>query len=367
MKVPFIDLKKRYLDESKVLKLIINRILKSGNLIGSNDVSEFEKNISKFLNKKFCISMNSGTDALMLALHSLNIKKGDEVITTPISFIATIGAIIHVGAKPVLVDVDESMNIDIGLIKKAITKKTKAIIPVHWSGRMCDMKKIYDIAKNKNIVVIEDAAQAIGSTFHGNRPGKYSDIATFSAHPLKILNAIGDGGFLVTDNKNVYNFINKYKNHGLVGRDNVEIFGVNSRLDSINAGVLSYRLKKMNQIIKKRQKNIDLYKKLITAKEFQIINEKKNCINSNTMFISVCERRDQLHDYLRGKEIEALIYYGKALHQHTAFLKKFGNKKYPVAEKLVKKVISLPFHQYMSEKEIIHIANMVNKFYDLTK
>lgn len=363
MIIPFVDLKQRYIDENKDLNKVINRVLASGNLIGSNDVLTFEQNICTLLGQKYCVSLNSGTDALMMALHALGIGKGDEVITTPLSFIATVGAIVHVGAKPIFVDVDESLNIDANLIEKAITKKTKAIIPVHWTGRMCDMKKISKIAKNNKLYVIEDAAQAIGSTFNGSKPGKFSDVATFSAHPLKILNAVGDGGFLVSNNKKLCEFINKYKNHGLVGRDNVEIFGINSRLDAVNAGILNFRLKKLNKIIKTRQKNIDLYKKLIKVDNFSIIDEYNNSINSNTMFVALCEKRDDLNNFLRSKGIESLIYYGKALHQHDAYLKNFGKENYPVAEDLVKKVISLPFHQYLSNKEIIHVANNVNKFY----
>jgi len=363
MIVPFVDLKKRYLDEKKHLIKILDNVLKSGNLIGSKEVLSFEKNISNYLSKKYCVSLNSGTDALMMALLALGVKKGDEVITTPISFIATIGSIIHIGAKPVLVDVDDDLNIDVNKIESKITNKTKAIIPVHWTGRMCKMDTISQIAKKYKIKVIEDAAQAIGSTYKAKKPGYFSDVATFSAHPLKVLNAIGDGGFLVTDNKKIYQYIQKYKNHGLVGRDQVEIFGINSRLDSINAAVLNFRFKKLKNIISKRNEIINLYKKNIDPRFFKIIDEQNNCINSNTMFVSLAEKRDKLQSYLKNKKIESLVYYGKAMHQHKAFKDMFGNQSYPKAETFVNKVISLPFNQYLSKKQILHVCEMVNKFY----
>lgn len=364
MRVDFVDLKKRYLSEKKELNIIFNKVLSSGNLIGSKDVIQFEQNISALLNQKYCVSLNSGTDALMMAMHSIGIKKGDEVITTPISFIATIGAIVHLGAKPILVDVDTDLNINANLIEKSITKKTKAIIPVHWTGRMCDMKKIQKIAKDHNLFVIEDAAQAIASTYHNKKPGYYSDIATFSAHPLKILNAVGDGGFLVTNKKYIYEYLQKYKNHGLVGRDNVEIFGINSRLDSINSAILNFRLKKLKSVVNSRNKIINIYRKNIKTKFFKIIDDEKNNINSNTMFVSLADKRDELQKYLKKHNIESLVYYGKAMHQHTAYKKIFGNINLPMAESLVKKVISLPFNQYLSESQILYVCKVVNKFYE---
>ena len=363
MLVPFVDLKKRYLDEKKELLEIFDKTISSGNLIGSNEVIKFEQNVSKLLGQKYCVSLNSGTDALMMAMHALGIGKGDEVITTPVSFIATVGAIVHLGAIPVFVDIDHDLNINPNLIENKITKKTKAIIPVHWSGRMCKMEKIKKLAKKYKLKLVEDAAQAIGSTYKSTKPGFYSDVATFSAHPLKVLNALGDGGFLVTNNKKIHDFLNKYKNHGLVGRDNSEIFGINSRLDSLNAAVLNFRLKKLKNLIKKRSRNIDIYKKNIDSKFLKIIEDSKDSINSHTMFIALAERRDELNNFLKTKGIESLIYYGKALHQHKAFVDKYGKQKFKVAEKMVKNVISIPFHQYLKKDEILFVCEQINSFY----
>lgn len=365
MKIPFVDLRSRFLEEKKEINIIINKILKSGNLILSPDVLNFENQICKELNVKYCLGLNSGTDALMLALWGLGIKKNDEVITSAVSFIATAGSIAHVGAKPVFVECSLDLNIDPNKIEGAITKKTKAIMPVHWTGRMCDMEKIHKIARKYNLFIIEDAAQAAGSHINGIKPGQISNAAAFSAHPLKPLNALGDAGYIVTNDKKLYEKIKLYRNHGLIGREDTEFYGVNSRLDGIHAGVLSLRLKKLKNVIEKRKKNVNLYRKLINAKEFYIIPEKKNEINSYAMFVSLAENRDKLNNYLKNNNIESLIYYGNPLHLHKSSKMAFNYKKgdLPISENICKKVISIPFHQNVTEKEIVHIAKLINKFY----
>tara|TARA_B100000767_G_scaffold89900_1_gene86385 strand:+ start:768 stop:1865 length:1098 start_codon:yes stop_codon:yes gene_type:complete len=364
MKIEFIDLKARYKDEKDKLNEIFNKVLESGQLILSDENKNLEKNLSEYLNKKYCITLNSGTDALMLALWALGIKKGDEVITPAVSFIATAAAIDHLGAKPVFVDVDEDLNIDIEKIEEKINEKTKAIVPVHWTGKMCDMEKIKNIAQKYDLKIVEDAAQAIGSELDNKKPGYYSNIATFSTHPLKILNGIGDGGFLITNDKEAYEKINKYRNHGIVTRDNYEFYGVNSRMDALNAAIVNYRLGGTKSLIEKRKHNIDLYKSNIKTKNFKFIEHKKNEIESYTMLVSIAEDRDGLQKYLSENEVQSLVYYGTPLHLQNAS-KKHGYKKgdFPKAEYLCDRVISLPFHQYLKEDEILFVSDLVNKYY----
>ncbi|WP_428079411.1 DegT/DnrJ/EryC1/StrS family aminotransferase [Candidatus Pelagibacter sp.] len=366
MKINFVDLKYRYKTEKNDLNRIYNRVLKSGNLILSNDVLNLENQIAKKLNVKYCVSLNSGTDALMMALWALGIKKRDEVITSTISFIATAGSIAHVGAKPVFVDCDKYLNIDVNKIEKAITKKTKAIMPVHWTGRMANILAIKRIAKKFNLKIIEDGAQSIGSVYKGYKPGQLSDVATFSAHPLKPLNALGDGGYLVTNSKKIYQSIKLYRNHGLKNRDNAEIFGVNSRLDALHAGVISFRLTKLKNVIKLRERNIKRYKSKIKTKFFRIIDDEKNTQSTHAMFVCLAESRDKLNNFLRKKGIESLIYYGNPLHLHNASKNVYKYKKgdYPVAEDICDKVISLPFHQGISLKKIDFICKTINNFYE---
>ena len=184
MKIDFIDLKKRYAEEKHDLLRIFDKVLKNGSLVLTKEVENFENNICNFTKAKYCLGLNSGTDGLMMALWALGIKN-DEIITTPLSFIASVGAIVHIGAKPVFVDVNQDLNINENLIEAAITKKTKAIMPVHWTGKICNMEKIIKIAKKYNLYLIEDAAQGMGSYYNNEHAGTFGDIASFSAHPLK--------------------------------------------------------------------------------------------------------------------------------------------------------------------------------------
>lgn len=365
MKVDLIDLVSRYKDEKKEINKCINNVLKKGHLILTKEVDNFENSICNFTQSKFCLGLNSGTDALMMALWSVGVGKGDEVITTSKSFIATMAAIIHVGAKPVLVDINEDLNIDTNLIEEKITKKTKVILPVHWTGRICNMEHISKIAQKNNLIVIEDAAQAMGSYYKNKHAGSFGKIACYSAHPLKNLNALGDAGYLTTNDENIYKKIKLYRNHGLRARDDVEIFGVNSRLDSLNAEILSMRLKKLKTVITKRRKNIELYRKLLkNIKEIIIPNDTKDEFSSYVMFITLCEKRDELQKYLQDFNIQSLIYYGTPMHLHEAS-KKLGFKEgdYPKAEYYCKKVLALPHHQYLHNDQIEFVCKKIENFY----
>ncbi len=364
MKIEVIDLRKRFQEEKKEILKSINKVLKKGNLILTPEVENFENKICKYLGSKYCLGLNSGTDALMMSLWATGISKGDEVITSPISFIASSNAIIHVGAKPVFVDIGDDLNINPDLIEKSITKKTKAIMPIHWTGRLSNMEKIVKIAKKYNLIIIEDAAQAMGAYFKKKHAGTFGKIAAFSTHPLKNLNAVGDGGFIVTDDKKIYDKIKLYRNHGLISRDRVEIAGVNSRLDSLQAEILSFRLKRLKKIISRRANNIKLYKKFINSKKVKIIETKKNYIDANVMFITLCEKRDELQKYLSKFNIQSLVYYQTPLHLHKVN-KYLGYKKgnFPLAEKITKNVLSFPHHQHLTLKEIKFVAKKINNFY----
>ena len=294
MNIQLIDLKQRYLDEKKELIKCFKKVVSNGSLVLTDEVNNFEKNICDYTGAKYCLGLNSGTDALMMGLWSLGVKKGDEVITSPISFIASAGAIFHLGAKPIFVDVSDDLNINPDLIEKAITSKTKAIMPVHWSGKMCQMSKIIKIGRKYNIPIIEDSAQGIGSYFNNKHAGNFGKVSAFSAHPLKNLNALGDSGFVVTNHKRIYDKIKLYRNHGLKSRDNVVLFGVNSRLDSLNAEVLSFRLTKLKGIISKRRNNINLYKKYIKTDSVELPYDSHNTYDSYVMMIAKCKKRNKL-------------------------------------------------------------------------
>ena len=244
MKIPYVNIKKQYFIERRNLLSVIDKVLSSGNWVGGSEIDKFEESISKICKTKYCVSLNSGTDALTLGLHLLGVRKGDEVITPPNSFVASTAVIVHLGAKPVFVDVNKDQNINVELIEKKITKKTKAIMPVHLTGRMCEMDKINKISKKYNIPIIEDSAQSIMSSFKNKMSGSWGKIGCFSTHPLKNLNASGDGGFLTTNDKKIYEIIKNLRSHGMEDdRNNVKNFGYVSRMDNLQAAILNYRLK----------------------------------------------------------------------------------------------------------------------------
>lgn len=366
MKVPFIDLKQRFLEEKEEILDAVNKVLERGSLVLTKELRELEEAVEAFTGAKHCIGLNSGTDALMMALWAEGIGKGDEVIHPVISFIATTGSIVHVGAKPVFCDVNNDGLINVDEIESKITKNTKAIMPVHWAGKICEMDKLINLAENYNLKIIEDSAQAMGSYYKGTHGGVFGSSGAISCHPLKNFNAVGDGGLLLTNNDEINKNVRLYRNHGTASRDNIVIYGVNSRLDVINAEILKFRLEKLKSIIDRRRNNANLYRELITCSEIFIPPEKtsEGFIDSYVMFIVQAQNRDKLKNFLDEFEIETLIYYGTPLHLHEA-AEKYNHKvgDFPLAEKQCNMVLALPHHQHLTEDQISFVCEKINLFY----
>lgn len=362
--VPFIDLKQRFQEEKEELLACVERVLESGHLVMTPELADFEGAVSAYTGATHCIGLNSGTDALMMGLMAAGVGRGDEVITSPISFVATTGAIVHIGATPVYVDVADDQNMDPDLIEAAITPRTKAIMPVHWSGRIAQMDRIMEIANRHGLLVIEDSAQTMGASLDGKHGGTFGIAGAISFHPLKNLNAIGDGGLLLTNNDDVAEKVRLYRNHGLQDRDNCVEYGVNSRLDILNAEVLRFRLTRLDSVIKKRQDNVDLYRSLIRAGKVRIPEDRSNQVSAYVMCLALCENRDELQAHLRTKGIESLVYYGCPLHLHPA-AERFGYKAgdFPVAEKQANQVLAFPHHQNLSSDQVSLVAETINDFY----
>ena len=363
-KISFVDLKDRFVEEREELLACVERVLSQGHVVLTEEVFDLENDITSYTGAKHCISLNSGTDALMMGLWACDIGKGDEVITSPISFVATIGSMVHIGATPVFADVRADQNIDPEQIERRITPRTKAIMPVHWTGRMCDMSAIMDLAERHGLAVIEDSAQSMGSYLGDRHGGTFGRAGAISCHPLKNLNAVGDGGLLLTDDDDVARKVRLFRNHGLESRDNVTSFGINSRLDSLSAEVLRFRLTKLDDVIARRRRNADLYRSLIKAPQVFIPEEREGTRDSYVMFLVQAENRDELQAFLTEKGIQTLIYYGTPLHLHKA-ASTFGHARgdFPVAEAQCAKVLALPHHQHLQADQIGFVAEQVNAFY----
>ncbi|MEE2746806.1 MAG: DegT/DnrJ/EryC1/StrS family aminotransferase [Pseudomonadota bacterium] len=365
MPVKFVDLVQRYEDEKVEIQHCIDRVLSKGHLVLTDEVAELEQEVADFCGVSSCVSLNSGTDALMMALWGAEIGRGDEVIVPNISFIASVGAIVHVGATPVICDVGNDFLIDVKKLEPLITTKTKAIMPVHWTGRTCNMAAINKIAEAHGLVVIEDAAQSMGSYVNGRHSGTWGLAGGVSCHPLKNLNALGDGGLLITNNSELVRKVRLYRNHGLRARDDVEIFGVNSRLDVLSAEVLKYRLTRLKGVNERRNINAIKYmERLDGLPQITFVKPKKNEIEARVMFLGLFESRDLLQKALLGKGIETMVYYGKPLSAHKASIDMgLPSGNYPVSEQLCSKVLALPHHQYITDEQISFVCESIESFY----
>ena len=362
--ISLIDLQQRYLEEKKELLACVERVLEAGHFVLTPELTDFEERVAAYTGAKHCVGLNSGTDALMMGLMAIGVSKGDEVITSPISFVASTGAIAHVGGTPVYADVREDQNIDPDEIEKKITPQTKAIMPVHWTGRISDMDAIGKIAKRHGLEVIEDSCQSMGATYNGHHGGTFGSVGAFSAHPLKAMNAAGDAGFMITDNDDVAQKVRLYRNHGLADRDTCVEYGVNSRLDVLHAQILLYRLDRLADVTRRRRNNVNLYRKLIKAPQVFIPPCKPHEVNPFVMFLVQAERRNDLQRYLAAQGIQSLIYYGTPLHLQPA-AQRYGYKRgdFPRAEAQAEQVLALPHHQHLTEDQIATVAGEVNHFY----
>ena len=365
LKINHSYLVEQFADYTKIFKEI-EKVVKKGDYTLGKEVNVCEKNFAKRTGAKYAISVGNGTDALLLTLKALGIGVGDEVITVPYTFVATVGSIVTAGATPVFVDIKKDYNIDENKIKSAITKKTKAIMPVHWAGRPCELDKIYSIAKKFKLHVVQDSAHVIGARFKKKHLVNFGDACTYSMHPLKNLNVWGDGGFIVTNKKPLAKKLYLIRNHGLKDRNNVEVFGFNSRLDTIQAAVANYKMKnKLDNITSKRIKNAKMLDKLlsknknvITIKRLKYLKEVFHLYHINV------KERDALQKYLIKNNIDAKVHYPIPVHlQKAAKYLKYKKGDFPVSEEMANTSLSLPVHEFIDLRHIKHMVNAINNFY----
>lgn len=364
-KVPLLDLKAQYLTISEEIDRVVNEVIRSGNFILGENVKLLEKEIADFVNTKYSIGVASGTDALLLSLMACNVGVGDEVITSPFTFIATADVITLLGAKPVFVDIDpKTYNIDINKIKDAITSKTKVIIPVHLYGQPADMDEILDYGNKYKIVVIEDAAQAIGAKYKGKMVGTMGLTGCFSFFPTKNLGAYGDGGIITTNNEKIDKKIKMIRSHGCQIKYHHEIIGTNSRLDELQAAILRVKLKRLNDWTYRRQKIAQTYNQAFMNEEIIIPFVKEFNLHVYNQYTIRLKDRDALVSHLKKSGIDVAIHYPTPLHLQPAFSYlgyKLGDFK--ESEKASKEVLSLPIYPELTDEQIEKVILGVLSFF----
>ena len=368
-KVPFVNYPEHYRRIWDEVMEAITEVLSKGDLILRDQLRQFEENIASFVGGvKYAVGVNSGTDALFLSLKAAGVGPGDEVITAAHTFVATVSVIVQCGAKPILVDIGEDMNMDVDQVEQAITPKTKAIIPVHLNGRMCDMEKLMEITNEHDLLVIEDAAQALGASFDGKKAGTFGLTGCFSFYPAKMLGAVGDGGIAVTDDEEIAEKIRLLRDHGYQ-RSTGEMlcYGYNSRLDNLQAAILDVKLKHLPAWIERRRELASLYHQgLSDLRELKL--QLPPPPRSNDRFFDVYQNyvirtkeRDRLVAHLRESGVEILISWPKPMHHHEALgLKHFH---LPKTEQFSNEVLSLPIYPELRNDDVEFVVDAIGNFY----
>ncbi len=367
MKIPLVDLKAQYKNIKPKIRSALNKVLESGSFVLGEEVELFEKEFASYCGTKYCLGVNSGTSALHLALLSAGIKLGDEIITQPNTFFATGEAISYLGAKPVFVDIDpKTYNIDILKIEAVLTKKTRAILPVHLFGFAADLDGINKIAEKNNLIVIEDACQSHGVRYKGKRVGALGESGCFSFYPGKVLGAFGEGGALITDNKEIYEKARALRDHGQIRKYHHSCIGYNYRMDSLQGAVLRVKLKYLDDWIEKRRNNALIYNKLLKGvKEVVLPFDPDYSYSNYYVYVVRCQERDELKNFLNKRGIGAQIHYPVPLHLQEGYkFLGYEHSELPIAEKYAKEILSLPMFPELSIKQIHYIVNSIKKFYN---
>jgi len=365
--IPISDIKRQYDSIKKEIDEAISEVFKESWFILGKQNESFEREFASYINTSYAVGVGSGTEAIHLSLVAAGVGNSDEVITVPNTAVFTISAITFSGAKPILVDIDENnFLMNVSNIEKAITNKTKAIIPVHLYGQCADMDAIMAIAKKYKLMVIEDACQAHGAEYKGKKVGSIGDFGAFSFYPSKNLGCYGDGGMITTNNPDMAIKLRMLRNGGQEKRYYHKIKGFNSRLDEIQAAVLRVKLKYLDKWNDMRRKNAKLYDTLITSGKIIKPKEMPYCTHVYHLYVIKTEKRDELSNYLKEKGIQTLIHYPVPVHMQEAY-NDLNMKKgqYAAAENCAKHILSLPMFPELSESEIETVAEALNNYYGM--
>ena len=360
--IPMVDLGKQFTEIREEIMNVVDQILESSHYILGPKVRDFEKRITEYLKVSDALGVASGTDALHLSIEALGIGEGDEVITSPFTFFATVEAIVYTGAKPVFVDIEpETFTIDCTKIEEKITPRTKAILPVHLFGHPSDMERIMAIAEKHGLYVIEDCAQAFGAEIRGRKVGSFGDTGCFSFYPSKNLGAYGDGGMITLREIKLFEVIKSLRNHGSKGSYIHDSIGFNSRLDELQAGILLVKLKKVDEYNRKRREKALRYNSLLSG-IVTCPSEKENVYHVYNQYTILCKNRNEVQQRLKDNGISSVVYYPLPLHLQDA-MSFLGCREgaFPIAEKASREVLSLPIYAELEESDIERIAGVITK------
>lgn len=359
--VPFNNLKKEYLKYQDEYDIAIKKVLLNGNFILGPEVFQFEKNFGTYIGSRFCVGVNSGLDALILAFKSLNIKAGDEVIVPANTYIASIIAISEVGAIPVLVEPDQYYNLNPELVSYAITEKTKAILVVHLYGQSARMTEIKELCLQNSLFLVEDCAQSHGSKYKGVSTGLWGDVSCFSFYPTKNLGAFGDGGACLTNSPELAEKIRLLRNYGSKIKYHNEIIGINTRLDELQAAILNVKLSHFDEILESRTLIANFYLENITNPFVELPKTDKDSIHVWHLFVIQVDDRDYFQDFLKKNGVDTIIHYPIPPHLSKAYEGYFKDN-FPITERLSNRVLSLPLFDWMSLNEAKYVVDVVNSY-----
>lgn len=355
--VPFVALAAQFAEERAELMPRLETVLASGMYVGGPEIEALEHELAAYCGTRYAVAVSSGTEALNFSMDVFGIGEDDEVILPPNTFISSASCIVRARAKPVFVDVRQDELIDPAAVEAAITPRTKAIMPVHLRGSVCDMPALKAIASRHGLLIIEDAAQAIGSALGNVRTGALGDLGCFSAHPLKLLNGVGDCGFVTTNDGAVAAKLKRLRNAGLVDRDTVTDWGTVGRLDALQAAVLRVRLPRLESVIRRRRAVAARYLEELRIADLDMPRARKNEFHTYNTFTVQSARRNALQRSLTAVGIETKIHYPIPLHFQPV-VQQLGYREgmFPVTERLAKTILSLPVHQFLSDKDVDHVV-----------
>lgn len=360
-KIPYRDLSVDDFSLRKELLHAVDNVLLHGRILLGPEVDEFEEEVARYCQKKYAVGVSSGTDALYLALRSLGIGPGDEVITTPMSWIATTNAIALCGGTPVFVDIDEDLNINAELIPNAITDRTKAIMPVHFTGKLCDMNRILEIAQTHDLYVVEDAAQAFGAQRNGRMAGSFGHVNCFSMNPMKVYCAYGEAGAIVTDDKDLYHSLLSLRYAGTINKENCHTPSMNGRLDTIQAAMMLVNLKYLPRKLERLQEIAAYYTNYL--RDIITCPEPDSSFHVYYSYTVITPQRDELQAYLNDNGIETKIQHPILMPYHKAYKDMLPKPDLPVAERLVKQILCIPNHEKLQQDELEYIVKTIQDFF----